>query len=217
MPGLATKHQHAVWSFSPPQFGLSGPGVRRDTSGASGCVEGLQARVAPAHPDALPLVSSCSSLASKTGYCGTLDEQSSSQTLPRFSCARIVSVDRKMRRPHVTLYIYTKAPALFGSNSPFSSPMKPLSPSLAVGKDKTQTKTGFVFVLFLLVCPDPGCGENTKPGPRSASMGLLKDIGSCKSVVYHSTKCRCCQRLRTYRTKVPVSSVQSLLGSSGPF
>ena len=39
---------------------LSGPEVRRDTSGPSGCVEGPQARaLAPAHPDALPLVSSC--------------------------------------------------------------------------------------------------------------------------------------------------------------
>ena len=40
--------------------GLSGPEVRRDTSGASGCVEGPQARaLAPAHPDALPSVPSC--------------------------------------------------------------------------------------------------------------------------------------------------------------
>ena len=40
--------------------GLSGPEVRKDTSGASGCVEGPQARaLAPAHPDALPSVPSC--------------------------------------------------------------------------------------------------------------------------------------------------------------
>ena len=43
--------------------GLSGPEVRRNTSGASGCVEGLQARalstLVPAQPDALPLASSC--------------------------------------------------------------------------------------------------------------------------------------------------------------
>ena len=40
--------------------GLSGTEVRRGTSGASGCVEGLQARaLVPAHHDALPLVSNC--------------------------------------------------------------------------------------------------------------------------------------------------------------
>ena len=40
--------------------GLSGPEVRRGISGVSDCVEGLQARgLAPAHPDAVPLVSSC--------------------------------------------------------------------------------------------------------------------------------------------------------------
>ena len=36
--------------------GLSGPEVRRDTSGTSGCIEGPQARVrVPAPPDALPI------------------------------------------------------------------------------------------------------------------------------------------------------------------
>ena len=36
--------------------GLSGPEVRRSTSGASGCIEGLQARaLAPAPPDALSI------------------------------------------------------------------------------------------------------------------------------------------------------------------
>ena len=40
--------------------GLSGPELRRGTSGASDCAEELQARaLAPAQPDALPLVSSC--------------------------------------------------------------------------------------------------------------------------------------------------------------
>ena len=43
-----------------PWCGLSRPEIRRITPGASGCVEGLQARVlVPAPPGALPLVSWC--------------------------------------------------------------------------------------------------------------------------------------------------------------